>query len=160
MKRFVEWIKLHLLAAFTATGLLSGVSGFVINDIAGWRTANRTFLITQAEASQKADEELIDILRKFSNKALGKMVTTEEDLQTLHAGVTKSYMIASALSERLPELKADFDQYAASLITLQKSAEKLSGPLDGKPFVEAVSSYADTRKTFESRVAKMQSSWP
>lgn len=159
MAKFVQWLRLHLAAALTATGLLSGASGFILNDFASWRSANRDFLKTQAEASQKADQELIDILRKFSNKALGKAPTTDDDLRTLHSSVTRSYKAASSLAERMPALKPEFEQYADALISLQKSAEKLSGPLDGKTFVEAVSAYADRRKKFEAGVAKMQSSW-
>jgi hypothetical protein len=160
MKTVVEWFRLHLLAAFTATGLLSAGGGAILSDFASWRTANRDFVKAQVEAAQKADHDLIDILRKFSNMALGKASTTEDDLKVLQAGVTKSYMVAATLSARFPSVKSDFDQYADALFTLQKSAEKLTGPADAQSFVEAVSAFADKRKTFEQRVASLQTSWP
>lgn len=112
MKRILGWFRMPLLAGLTATGLIGAAGGAIINDFASWRTANREFLKTQVEASPKTDQDLIDILRKFSNKALGKDSTTPDDLKTLQATVTKSYMVASTLTERLPAVKSDFDLYA------------------------------------------------
>jgi len=160
MKGIWDWFRVHLLAALAATGILSGAGGFVLNDFASWRSENRDFMKVQAEASQKADQDLIDILRKFSNKALGRASTTPDDLKTLEANVAKSYMVASTLTDRLPTVKSDFEQYADALITLQKSAEKLTGPADGQPFVEAVSAFAARRQAFQQRVAALQNKWP
>jgi hypothetical protein len=160
MKSILDWFRVHLLTALTATGILSGASGFVLNDFANWRSANRDFMKIQAEAGQKADQDLIDILRKFSNKALGNASTTPEDLKTLQANVAKSFMVASTLSDRLPAVKSDFEQYADALIALQKSAEKMTGPADGQPFVEAVSAFAARRQAFQQRVASLQNKWP
>jgi hypothetical protein len=160
MTKILEWFRLHLLAAFLSTGALGALGGAILTDFASWRTSNRDFIKTQTEVSQKADQDLIDILRKFSNKALGKASTTDEDLKTLQASVTKSWLAASHISERLPSVKSDFDQYADALIALQKSAEKLSGPGDGQAFVQAVSEFADKRKVFQNRVASLQTRWP
>ncbi|UQR68274.1 hypothetical protein LRP30_16115 [Bradyrhizobium sp. C-145] len=102
MKKLVEWLRVHLLAALTATGLVGAAGGAVINDFTSWRNANRDFLKAQTEASLKADQDLIDILRKFSNKALGKETTTPDDLKTLQANIAKSYLVASALSISRP----------------------------------------------------------
>jgi hypothetical protein len=160
MTKLTEWLRLHVLAALTATGLLSGLGGAVLGDFANYRATNRDFLKTQAEAGQKANHDLIDILRKFSNKAVGKASTTDEDLKILQASVTKSYLVGAALSARLPAVRSDFDQYADALINLQKSAEKLTGPADGQSFVEAVSTFAVRRQTFEQRIASLQTNWP
>jgi hypothetical protein len=107
MKTIMEWFRLHLLAALTATGLLSGIGGALLGDFASWRTSNRDFLKAQTEANQKVDQDLIDILRKFSSKALGKASTTDEDLKVLQASVTKAFTVAEALSARLPAVKSD-----------------------------------------------------
>jgi hypothetical protein len=160
MKRLLDWIRTHLLAAFAATGLLSAIGGAVITDFTSWRTTNRDFLKVQAEVSLKADQDLIDIVRKFSNKALGKASTTPDDLKTLQASVAKSFLVASTLKDRLPGLKSDFDQYAEALFDLQKSAEKMTGPADAQSFVEAVSAFANRRQVFLQRIASMQNSWP
>jgi len=114
----------------------------------------------QTEASQKADQDLIDILRKFSNKALGKASISPEELKTLQTSVTKSYLVAASLSDRLPAIKSDFDQYADALINLQKGAEQLTGPADGQTFVEAVSAFSARRQAFQQRVASLQNKWP
>lgn len=158
MKAILNWFRLHLVA--TLAVLASGIGGALLTDFASWRTENREFLKSQVEATRSSDEELIGILRKFSDKALGRAATTDDDLKTLRASVSKSYLNAASLSARLPEVRTDFDQYANALTTLQKSAEKLTGPADGKPFVEAVSAFADKRHAFEQRVASVQQRWP
>jgi hypothetical protein len=158
MKAILGWFRLHLVA--TIAVLASGIGGALLTDFASWRTENREFLKSQVEATRASDEELISILRKFSDKALGRTTTTDEDLKTLKASVSKSYLVAASLSARHPEVKTDFDRYADALTNLQKSAEKLTGPADGKPFVEAVSAFADKRHAFEQRVASIQNRWP
>ena len=150
MKTILEWFRMHLLAALTATGLLGAIGGAVITDFTSWRTTNRDFLKVQAEASQKADQDLIDILRKFSNKALGKATTTSDDLKTPQASITKSYMVAATLSDRLPSVKSDFIEYAEALIVLQKSAEKLTGPTDAQSFVAAYPRLLSVGKHFNN----------
>jgi hypothetical protein len=149
----------HLIATIAASGILGAAGGAIINDFASWRAANRDYLKSQADANQKADQDLIGIIRKFSDKALGKASTTDDDLKELKANVGKSFLVAASLSERLPAVKSDFDQYAEALIALQRSAEKLTGPSDGQSFVEAVSAFADKRQKFEKRVAS-QTRWP
>jgi hypothetical protein len=160
MNKIVEWVRVHFLAALTATGLVSAAGGAILNDFTSWRNANRDFLNTQADASLKADQDLIDILRKFSNKALGKDATTPDDLKALQANIAKSYLVASALKDRIPSLKTDIDAYAEALFALQKTAEKMTGPVDAQAFVEAVSAFGDRRQAFQKRIASMQTSWP
>jgi hypothetical protein len=162
MRTIIRWFRLHLVAslAVLASTVFGAIGGAALTDFASWRTENREFLRSQVEATKGSDEELINILRKFSDKALGRATTTDEDLRTLKASVSKSYHVAASLSARLPAVKSDFDQYADALTTLQKSAEKLTGPADGKPFVEAVSAFADRRQAFQQRVALIQNRWP
>jgi hypothetical protein len=159
-KNLLSWFRAHLIATIAASGVIGGLGGAVIGDFANWRAANRDYLKTQADAGQKADQDLIGIIRKFSDKALGKASTTDDDLRNLKASVGKSYLVAASLTERLPAVKDDFDQYAEALIALQKSAEKLTGPADGQSFVEAVSAFADKRQKFERRIASLQTRWP
>ncbi len=156
----LNWFRVHLIATIAASGFLGALGGAVVNDFASWRAANRDYLKNQADAGQKADQDLIGIIRKFSDKALGKASTTDDDLKNLKASVGKSYLVAASLSERLPDVKGDFEQYAEALIALQKSAERLTGPIDGQSFVEAVSAFADKRQKFERRVASLQTRWP
>lgn len=160
IKNMVDWLRAHFLAALTASGLIGLIGGAVINDFASHRSANREFLKSQVEASQKADQDVIDILRKFSNKALGRASTTPDDLKALQASIARSYLVASTLSDRLPAIKSDVDQYAEALFSLQKSAEKLTGPADGQDFVQAVSAYGARRQALQHRLVSMQTRWP
>lgn len=159
MKKLIEWIRVHFVA-IAATGLVSGLGGAVLNDFVSWRNSNREFVKIQAEASLKADQDLIDILKKFSNKAKGKESTSSEDLKALETNIAKSYLVASALRDRVPSIKLDVDEYAEALFALQKAAEKMTGPADAQQFVEAVSAFGDRRKTYQQRVARLQASWP
>ena len=160
LQRIVAFLRLHVVGAILSTGLLGGLGGAVLTDFSNFRTANREFLKGQAEASQQADQDLINILRKFSDKARGRASTTDDDLKKLKENVGKSFLVASSLSERMPALKDDFTHYADALVQVQKSAEKLNGPADGKPFVEAISNYADKRDAFKRNVSSLQSRWP
>jgi len=148
MRRILAFLQKHVIGAMVSTGLLSGIGTAILSDFASWRTSNREFLKAQTEASQHADQDMIDILRKFSNKALGRGDTSEDDLRQLKQNVSRSYLVASTLSDRAPALKDGFTKYANALVSVQKSAEMLNGPADAKAFVEAVSDYADKREAF------------
>lgn len=160
MKSIFEWLRAHFKTALAGTGIVGALGGAVVNDFTSWRNANRDFLKVQGEAGAKADQDMIEILRKFANKANGKGSTTDEDLKALKASVTKSYLVASAVSSRMPTVRAEFDTFANALIELQKSAERLTGPGDGKAFVEAVSAYDDSRRKLAGRISSMQTTWP
>jgi hypothetical protein len=104
--------------------------------------------------------DLIPLIRKFSEKALGKAQTNEADLSSLKAKVDNSYLVANKIVERLPKAEPDFKTYAGSLIELQKCAERFQGALDAQCWVEAVSRYAAQKKAFEQKVTALQTSWP
>jgi hypothetical protein len=110
--------------------------------------------------SEQADRDLIPLIRKFSEKALGKAQTNEADLSSLKAKVDNSYLVANKIVERLPKAEPDFKTYAGSLIELQKCAERFQGALDAQCWVEAVSRYAAQKKAFEQKVTALQTSWP
>lgn len=151
-----EHIKATVILGFLGSALVGGISA----DLSGWRTSNREFMKRQLEVSEQADRDLLPLIRKFSEKALGKGQTNDSDLGALKAKVDSSYLVATRIVERLPKAQADFKPYVASLTNLQKCAEKFQGPSDGQCWVEAISQYAANKKAFEAKVTDLQTSWP
>lgn len=160
LARLTEFLKEHIGKALLATGLGSALISAVATDFGGWRSSNREFMKHQLEVSEQADRELMPLVRKFSEKALGKNQTSESDLSTLRARVDNSYLVAKRIAERLPKTEGDFRPYAQSLIDLQKCAERFQGPADGQCWVEAVSAYAARKQAFETKIATVQTTWP
>jgi hypothetical protein len=160
MAKITEFLRNHVLAALTSTTILGAIVGVVATDFGNFRATNREIAKRQLEISETADRELGQILQKFADKARGKIVLNDEEVRALKASVSKSYMAAENLSNRFPATKPEFEGYADSLVSLQKSAEKMSGPLDAKSFVEAVSKYYISKKTFDERVNSSQARWP
>lgn len=147
----------HWLAALT--GVVGLVVGGLSSDYASFRAANREALKKQIGASEKADHDMNLVLQKFADKALGKSTTSPEDLQALKSTVQDSFAAAERLRNHFPDAKHEVDEFADALVRLQKSAENLSGPANGKDFVESVSKYYATQKNLSSRIAGAQTKW-
>lgn len=160
MSKLGGWLQTHFWSALSATGVLSAVVGALVSDFAGYRATNREILKKELEISQQADHELFAILRKFSDKATDRGTINDDDIKNLRVQVSKSFVAAEHLATRFPIVKADFEEYSTSLIALQKSAEKFSGPIDAKAFVESVNGYFVSKHNFDERVATLQSWWP
>ncbi|WP_439360718.1 hypothetical protein [Bradyrhizobium sp. DASA03007] len=152
-----QFAKENWKAALTgAVGLLIGGLG---SDYASHRAANREAINKQIEASEKAEHDMSSILQKFADKALGKNTTTPDDLKNLKASVQDSFAAAERLRERFPDVTKEVEAFADALVQLQKSAEGLSGPANGKDFVQSVSKYYATRMDLSKRIAEAQTRW-
>jgi uncharacterized membrane-anchored protein YhcB (DUF1043 family) len=141
------------------TGAVGLVIGALVTDYSSFRASNREAVKKQIEASEKADHDMNSILQKFADKALGKTATTADDLQALKSSVQDSYAVAERLKNHFPDAGKEVDQFADALVRLQKSAEILSGPANGRDFVESVSKYYATKKLLSERIADAQTRW-
>jgi tRNA A37 N6-isopentenylltransferase MiaA len=141
------------------TGGAGILIGALVTDYSSFRAANREIVKKQIEASEKAEQDMNSILQKFADKALGKRLTTADDLQTLKLSVKDSFAAAERLKTHFPDAAKEVDQFSDALVKLQKSAENLSGPANGKDFVESVSKYYATKKILGERIAAAQTRW-
>lgn len=139
--------------------LVSLVVGIVATDFSNFRSANREIVGKQIEASAKADHDMNIILQKFADKAVGKSTTTPEDMTKLKSSVQDSFEAAGRLKNHIPDVQHEADAFADALIALQKSAERLTGPIDGKAFKEAVSNYYVAKGNLDKRVNAAQTRW-
>lgn len=151
-----------LLRDYWKTALIAVVSavfGVMITDLKNFRDANREIVKRQIEASEKADHDMNAILQKFANSALGKSSTNADDLQTLKSTVQDSFTATERLKNYFPEVANEVNELGEALVSLQKSAETLGGPANGKQFVESVSRYYETKQNLEKRIAALQTRW-
>lgn len=152
-----KFLREHWLAAMT--GVIGLMLGAIVSDFGNFRAANRDIAKRQIEASEKADHDMNAILQKFADKALGKADTTVEDLRILKSTVKESFAAAERLKYSFPKAGREVDQFGDALVTLQKSAELLTGPADGKAFVRSVSRYYVAKKNLEEQISSAQTRW-
>jgi hypothetical protein len=159
-QQLVDFLRKNVVKALAAMGLGSALVSAVITDFSSSRASNREFMKHQFEVSEQADRELLPLIRKFSEKALGKGQTNDADLSSLKARVDNSYLVATKIVERLPKATPDFKPYVESLTELQKCAEIFQSAADGQCWVQAVSQYAARKQAFEQKVTTLQTGWP
>ena len=113
--------------------------------------ANATFVSQGAEANECIGQSLV----KFSNVALGRGSFQKDDKLDFTSALNK----ADALKGAIPSLSPQVSDYTASLVRLKQASDRLTGPLTGKSFVEAVSDYAVARDNLATAAAKARSSY-
>jgi hypothetical protein len=140
-------------------GIIGAVMSGYVTDFFKFREAARASVQSDFEKIQSADAEMLNILGKFSNKALGIGPTTTDDLEALKKNVNLVLQYSEQLATRIPSLRNDFEQYADAMVEMQVQAQALTGPLEGKSFVNAVHMYLITKRTFLDKAIQAQRNW-
>ncbi|RYC31379.1 hypothetical protein D3273_13395 [Lichenibacterium minor] len=116
---------------------------------------NAAFVSQVAEANEGIGQSLV----KFSNVALGRGSFQKDDKLDFTSALNKADAKADALKSAIPSLAPLVSDYTASLVKLKQASDRLTGPLTGKSFVEAVSDYAVARDNLAAAAAKARSSY-
>jgi Na+-transporting NADH:ubiquinone oxidoreductase subunit NqrC len=140
-------------------GLAGFIVGFVTNDVVNFRTSQRELL--KAEFSQTMETaKLVDKqLGLLSAVAVGNSKKNPELVKQLEDNVRALFADANSITKRVPKAKQHFDEYSDAMVQLKDAAENLSGPADGKQFVEAVSVYYVAKEHFEQAIIDNQGSY-
>lgn len=138
---------------------LGGALGFAAMNFVSFHDklfeTNAAFVSQVAEANEGIGQSLV----KLSNVALGRGAFGKDDKTDFSSALNKADARAEALKEAIPSLAPQVDGYAASLVKLKQASDRLTGPVTGKGFVEAVGDYAVARDNLAKAAEKAKSSY-
>lgn len=117
---------------------------------------NRTAVEEDFTKLKGTSVEFFQILDTYSTRARTGAAVDPETQRRFHLTLLKLYSEAENIAKRQPKAKPEFDRYTKALFDLESTAKALHGPLDGKPFVEAVSEYFDAEGDLKARVSTLQ----
>jgi hypothetical protein len=155
----LESVKKLFSVAGLVWGLIGGGVGYVISDYLDFRSKRLEVAQTAVQETTTAAEEMEGLLRKFANVARGEGSSKREDKDALAIAVQKAHGKASLAVKQMPILEQQFKAYADSLVALQQAADKMTGPLDAKPFIVATSNYFKAKDDLEKAAADAQRSY-
>lgn len=135
-----------LLAAIG--GILIGAIGTVTTGYISAVNSEISSINEDIKKFQSASTELLQTLQAFADKARKGGSVNDEQQKVLTKEITALFGQADALAARDTGVATEFRNYSAALVRLRKTAETMNGPLDAKPFVEAVSQYSVASQLF------------
>ncbi len=132
--------------------------GWFANQYMSHRTELKTALNQNYEQFDVASDQVKDSLRLFSEIAVGKKAKSQDDVALLQQRLVKAVDIAQDLQRRLgnDDLATG---YAHAAVRLKKASDTVTGPLDAKPLVEAVSDYLVAEKTVRDAIVREHNSF-
>ena len=107
----------------------------------------------------EANDGVLQSVVKFSNVAMGRGGFQKDDRTDFTSAVNKAAVKAEALKNAIPSLGPQVDSYTASLVKLKQASDRLTGPVTGKAFVEAVADYAVARDELAKAAEKARESY-
>lgn len=107
----------------------------------------------------EANEGILQSLVKFSNVATGRGGFQKSDKTDFTSALNKAAAKAEALKNAIPSLAPQVDSYTAALVKLKQASDRLTGPLTGKAFVEAVGDYAVARDDLAQAAEKARANY-
>lgn len=138
--------------------VVGGFGGYVAKDFFDFRTEGRAQERADAVRLRDAQLALIGALQGYADVASGRK-KEGPSFDTLRKQVMEVYMLGDTIVRRVPEAKASFLNYADALVRVQAAAEGMTGPLDAKPFVEALSAALQAGTDFWTTVETSRSSY-
>ncbi|MBY3260383.1 hypothetical protein HFO15_01710 [Rhizobium laguerreae] len=150
----IESLKKNLRAGTTAgLVLLGSVGGWFANQYMDYRSAYREALSANYQAFNSASSEIQESLREFADIARGTKKKSPDDVKQLQTRLLKALGAASDLQRRLDNLQG-LAEYETATINLKHASDKITGPVDAKPLVVAVSDYLIAEKHLRDAVFK------
>jgi hypothetical protein len=137
---------------------VSGIGVYIAKDYFDFRTEQRAQERADSARLRDAQLALIGALQGYADVATGRK-KEGPSFEALRKQVMDVYMLGDTIVGRVPEAKPSFANYADALVRVQSAAEQLSGPLDGKPFVEALSAALQAGTEFWAAVEASRSSF-
>jgi hypothetical protein len=147
------------IVSAVVSGVITFCVGFTVSDYSGFRSDQRELLKQEFSQVLEQSKLISKQLSLLSGVAKGDVRADPAFAEMLGDNVRNLFADANLVTRRIPETKPEFDQYSSSMITLVRAAEQLSGPENGRPFVEAVSQYLAAEDAFEAAVSKAQGTY-
>ena len=150
--KFLKFILSH--AAFLS--VITFVAGFLVSDFVNFRSDQRSLLKEEFHQSEETAKLVDKQLALLSAVALGQKNKDPAVVTDLSNNAMALFNEAAIITKRIPAAQVSFDRYSDAIVQLREAAVKLSGPKDGKAFVEAVSTYYSTKDEFDKIVVSSQ----
>ncbi|WP_162559786.1 hypothetical protein [Methylobacterium radiodurans] len=151
-----KWV-IAIVSSVATTG--AGIVTWFWTDYGTFRSAQNEINKTAAEQSIAADASLDQYIVKFKNLVIGKSEVTDKDRDEFSDAIRAAQAKAFELKNRYPSLVSYYDAYTNSLVGLKQSLNNLTGPLDGKKYVMALSRYFVAQQAWREEVSRAQSSY-
>jgi len=139
--------------------LVTFFAGILTSDYVNFRGNSRAIITDEMKTVQSVSQDISVLLQKFSQVALGKSSPNPTDIDLLGKRLIILMSRVESLKNRIPESENQYVALTNSMIALKNSAENLSGPKDGKLFVESVSEYYAKKLEFERVVSRYQGTY-
>ncbi|MEY9100466.1 hypothetical protein ABIA24_003375 [Sinorhizobium fredii] len=136
--------------------LLTGgaLIGWFANQYMEYRTVYKEALTANYQQFTEATAQIEDSLKQLADVAQGERPKSEEDLEQLQMRLLKALNAAEDLERRMSASSPAVDVYRTATIQLKQASDRITGPLDAKPLVEAVNSYLLAEKMVRDSVIK------
>lgn len=138
-------------------GIAGAILGYLGHDFLSFRSEERAAIRSDyAQVESRADAVHAQ-LQGFALAARGKRLPpSDQEIATLRASLEQLHATAHHITARVPSASDSFERYSHAMVALKSSVEQLHGPLNGRPFVEAVSEYFVAENKFDKTVTDAQ----
>ena len=124
-----------------AVFVIGAVVGFATNYWVSYRSDYRSDLEARLSAFSELNTEVSDHLRTLFEVAEGERQKRPEDVEALRKSLYDSVTEAQTLSARIGNTDTLLAMYQDAAVALQSASQKVTGPLDASPLMEAASDY-------------------
>ena len=124
-----------------------------------FRATSRAAIDADFTLLKNSSNDLNPILAKYSARAL-KGAPIDEDTATKFQTLLLTLRNQSdAIAKRDHHVAPEADQFVQSLLKLRRAADAVTGPLNGKSFVEATAGYLKAENDLKGKISERQSSF-
>jgi hypothetical protein len=153
-----DWIKRHWLEVigFVATGMLGFVGGQLFPAYAHYIEAQRTDAASLFQQATSRGDDLERTLPLLMSIAGNEAAATDAPKRALEQKMLNLYQTVDTIKVRFPESASEGQLYANAMLNLERAADSLDGPLDGKALIEAASRFKKARTDYEEQLSELQ----
>jgi len=130
-------------------GVLGGTIVFFAQDYAGYVSGSRAQLDQQYLQAAQSANEVEQRIRALFNRAADRPGEYQREIDAMVESLLTLNQHAHALQTRVPAIEPQFDSYQDAMIELRGAAERFTGSIDAREFVEASSEFKHAREEFE-----------
>lgn len=131
----MSWLKTGAFALFCAS------IGWLANQYMDFRSSYRDALEANYESFNEVARDIEQSLKQFADVARGTRPKDASDVENLQLKLLSAVTVAEDLQRRMKADNGLISQFKSAAVELQRASEGFSGPLDGKPMVQAVDQY-------------------
>lgn len=130
-----EWLRNGIFV------VVGGAMGWFASQYMDYRSAYRESLETNYESFNEVAKEIEQSLRLFADVTRGVREKSTEDVEQLQLKLLNAVTVADDLHRRIRADESVLRNFRSAAVEVQRASELVTGPIDGRQMVSAVSDF-------------------